>query len=237
MANTKPPARRHPPRGVELIYEDDDLLVVDKPAGLLTVPTATEKVKTAHAAVTEYIRKGSGKSRRQMFTVHRLDQWTSGVLIFAKSQDIKDRLQSQWADTEKIYAAIVHGTPVPPEGVITSYLVENERFVMYSTPDPTKGKLAKTGYKVVKSNALMSLLKIDLLTGRKNQIRIQMAEKGHPVVGDRKYGKDRDNCRRLALHSESIRFAHPVGGQSILVQAPVPLYFKELMAGKSSTLR
>lgn len=237
MAKEKQSTRKHLARGVEMLYEDDALVVVNKPAGLLTVATPTEKVKTAHAVMTDYIRKGSAKSRKQVFTVHRLDQWTSGVLIFAKSQEIKDALQAQWKETQKKYAAVVYGQMTPKEGVITSYLAENERFVVYVTKDKAKGKLAQTGYKVVRENAEMSLLEISLLTGRKNQIRVQMADQGHPVVGDRKYGNEKDNCRRLALHSQSICFRHPVSGEPVSVEAAVPAYFKELMAGKSSALR
>jgi RluA family pseudouridine synthase len=237
MVNRKPSARKHPSRGVEILYEDDDLLAVDKPAGLLTVSTPTEKVKTVQAVLTDYLRKGSLKSRKRVFTVHRLDQWTSGVLLFAKSEAVKDRLQEQWPDTEKTYLTVVHGRMTPAEGVITSYLAENARFVVYSTTDATKGKLAKTGYKTVMENDRFSLLEIDLLTGRKNQIRVQMADAGHPVAGDRKYGNAGDGCRRLALHSKSIRFSHPVSGEPVAVEAPVPAYFRELMAGKRSTMR
>ncbi len=231
MAKTKQSTRKHLPRGVEMLYEDNDIVVVDKPAGLLTVGTPTEKINTAHAVLTDYIRKGSSKSRKRVFTVHRLDQWTSGVLVFAKSQDIKDRLQERWKDTEKKYVAVVHGRLTPQEGVITSYLAENKAFVVYSTT-AAKGKLAQTGYKVLREAAQFRLLEIALLTGRKNQIRVQMADKGHPVVGDRKYGKNKDGYRRLALHSKSISFKHPVSGERLTVEAPVPAYFKELMAQK-----
>jgi tRNA pseudouridine32 synthase/23S rRNA pseudouridine746 synthase/23S rRNA pseudouridine1911/1915/1917 synthase len=216
MVNRKQSTRQHLSRGIEMLYEDEALLAVDKPAGLLTVSTPTEKVKTAQAVLTEYIRKGSAKSRKQIFTVHRLDQWK---------------------DTEKTYVTVVYGHLSPKEGVISSYLAENARFVVYSTTDAKKGKLAQTGYKVVMENDQFSLLEIALLTGRKNQIRVQMADKGHPVVGDRKYGKEKDSYRRLALHSKSVRFSHPVSGEPVAVEAPVPAYFKELMAGKSSTLR
>jgi RluA family pseudouridine synthase len=229
--------RKHLPRGLEILYEDDDLLAVDKPAGLLTVEMPFEKTRTAHAVLTDYIRKGSSKSRKQIFPVHRLDQWTSGVLLFAKSQDIKDRLQAQWKDIEKKYMAVVHGRLTPKEGVITSYLAENRFLVVYSTKDAAKGKLAQTKYKVLAENANFSLLEITLLTGRKNQIRVHMADKGHPLAGDRKYGKKTDNFRRLALHSRSICFKHPVRGEPLTVEAPVPAYFKELMAGKSSAVK
>ncbi|TFG48295.1 MAG: RNA pseudouridine synthase, partial [Candidatus Brocadiia bacterium] len=184
-------------RGLEILYEDNDILLADKPAGLLTVGTSTNKTRTATYILTDYVRKGCLKSRKQIFVVHRLDQWTSGVLLFAKSEDVKDRLQAQWKDTKKKYIAVVHGQLVPKEDIITSYLSENSAFVVYSTTDTVKGKLAHTAYKVLKETKQLSLVEIDLLTGRKNQIRVHMADKGNQVAGDRKYGKD-DGFSRLA---------------------------------------
>jgi len=221
--------KRHLPKGLEIIYEDRDILVVDKPAGLLTVGTQTNKTRTAYYILTDYVRKGSLKSRKQIFTVHRLDQWTSGVLVFAKSEEVKERLQDQWKDTEKKYIAVVYGRPAEKEGIISSYLTENKAYTVYSTTDATKGKLAQTAYKVLKETEQFSLLEINLLTGRKNQIRVHLADKGHPVAGDRKYGKDKDGYRRLALHSQSISFRHPTGGEQMTFEAKVPSYFHKLM--------
>ena len=218
----------HLPRGLEILYEDNDILVVDKPAGLLTVSTPTDKTRTAHYILTDYVRKGCAKSRNRSFTVHRLDQWTSGVLVFAKSEEVKLRLQARWKDAQKKYLAVVHGRPSPKEGIITSYLAENKAFVVYSTTNPAKGKLAQTAYKVLKETGRFSLLEITLLTGRKNQIRVHLADKGHPVVGDRKYGKD-DGYRRLALHSKSISFKHPADGRLMTFQTNLPNYFNDLI--------
>ena len=144
--------RRHLPQGLEILYEDKDILVVNKPAGMLTVATETNKTKTAYWFLMDYVRKGSVKSRNRIFIVHRLDQWTSGVLLFAKSEEIKFVLQAGWKETKKKYAAIVHGQLAKKEGVITSYLAENAAYVVYSTKDATKGKLAHTAYKVLKEN-------------------------------------------------------------------------------------
>jgi 23S rRNA pseudouridine1911/1915/1917 synthase len=223
-------ANKHLPRGLEILYEDADILVVNKPAGLLTVATATNKTRTAHYLLTDYVRKGYSKSRNRLFTVHRLDQWTSGVLVFAKSEEIKSRLQAQWKETEKKYLAVVHGRLTQKSGIITSYLAENKAFVVYSTLDPAKGKLAQTAYKVLKETHSFSLLEITLLTGRKNQIRVHLADKGHPVVGDRKYGRAGDNFKRLALHSKSISFKHPVTGRLLTFHAKPPAYFRDLLA-------
>jgi tRNA pseudouridine32 synthase/23S rRNA pseudouridine746 synthase/23S rRNA pseudouridine1911/1915/1917 synthase len=220
---------KHLPRGLEILYEDRDILAVDKPAGLLTVGTEANKFKTAYYILTDYVRKGSLKSRNRIFIVHRLDQWTSGVLIFAKSEEVKYRLQAQWKHTEKKYVAVVYGQFAQKEGIITSYLSENKAYVVHSTTDVTKGKLAQTAYKVLKETRQFSLLEINLLTGRKNQIRVHMADKGHPIVGDRKYGKTKDGYRRLALHSKSISFMHPTRGEQVTFEAKVPNYFNTLI--------
>lgn len=223
---------RHLPRGLEILYEDSDILVVNKPAGLLTVGTDSNKTRTAYYILTEYVRKGCAKSRNRIFTVHRIDQWTSGVLVFAKSEEVKLQLQEQWKDTEKKYLAVVHGRLNQKEGIITSYLAENKAYVVYSTTDPTKGKLAHTAYKVLKETAQFSLLEVGLLTGRKNQIRVHLADNGHPVVGDRKYGKAKDGFKRLALHSKSIFFKHPTTGRQMTFQTKLPAYFTQLLANK-----
>jgi RluA family pseudouridine synthase len=236
MLKKKHATSKHLPRGLEILYEDRDILVVDKPAGLLTVGTETNKFKTASYILTDYVRKGSLKSRNRIFIVHRLDQWASGVLIFAKSEEVKLHLQAQWKGTEKKYIAVVHGHLAPKEGIITSYLSENKAFVVYSTTDVTKGKLAKTAYKVLKETKQFSLLEINLLTGRKNQIRVHMADKGHPIVGDRKYGKTKDGYMRLALHSKSISFKHPASGERMTFEAKVPDYFNKLIDNIQDTV-
>jgi tRNA pseudouridine32 synthase/23S rRNA pseudouridine746 synthase/23S rRNA pseudouridine1911/1915/1917 synthase len=222
-------AGKYLPRGLEILYEDKDILVVNKPAGLLTVGTANNKTRTAYYVLTDYVRKDYSKSRNRIFIVHRLDQYTSGVLVFAKTEEAKFRLQSQWKDTEKKYVAVVYGQLAKKEGVITSYLAENKAYIVYSTKDATKGKLAHTAYKVLKESRQFSLLEINLLTGRKNQIRVHMADKGHPVAGDRKYGKARDGFRRLSLHSKSISFKHPASGEQMTFETKVPNYFNDLI--------
>jgi len=224
--------KKYQPKGLKIIYEDDYLLVVDKSAGLLTVGTATNKTKTANYILSEYIRKGNPKSRKQVFTVHRLDQWTSGLLIFAKSEEIKDQLQANWKETEKKYITVVHGRLNPKEGVITSYLAENNAMTVYSTKDTKKGKLSHTAYKVLKETERLSLVEVTLLTGRKNQIRVHMADKGHPIVGDRKYGNEKDKDANLALHSRSISFKHPVDGRQMTFETKIPEKYKRLLDNK-----
>ncbi len=237
MPKRKRSTNRHLPRGLEILYEDKDILVVGKPAGLLTVATETNKSRTACHILTDYVRKGCLKSRNRIFIVHRLDQWTSGVLIFAKSEEVKLRLQAQWKDTEKKYVAVVYGRLAKKEDSITSYLAQNKAYVVYSTTDATKGKLAHTAYKVLKETKQFSLLEISLLTGRKNQIRVHMADKGHPIVGDRKYGKPGDVHKRLALHSKSISFKHPATGKQMTFETRTPAYFNKLIDSNADLVR
>ena len=223
---------RHLPRELEILYEDTDIIVIDKPAGLLAVGTETNKTKTAYYILTDYVRKGCAKSRNRVFIVHRLDQWTSGVLIFAKSEKIKLRLQEQWKETQKKYLAVVHGRLDKKEGVISSYLAENKAYVVYSTKDPAKGKLSHTAYKVLKETGQFSLLEVNLLTGRKNRIRVHLADKGHPIAGDRKYGNAEDGCKRLALHAKSISFKHPTTGELMTFETKTPAFLDDLMRNK-----
>jgi tRNA pseudouridine32 synthase/23S rRNA pseudouridine746 synthase/23S rRNA pseudouridine1911/1915/1917 synthase len=229
MFKKKRAARKYLSRGLEILYEDRDILVVDKPAGLLTVRTETNKFKTAEYILTDYVRKGSLKSRKRIFVVHRLDQWTSGVLVFAKSEEVMSFLKTQWKHTEKKYVAVVYGHLAQKEGIISSYLAEDKAHDVYSTTDATKGKLARTAYKVLKETKRFSLLEIHLLTGRKNQIRVHLADEGHPIVGDRKYGKITYGYERLALHAKSISFKHPTSGEQMTFEIKVPNYFNKLI--------
>ena len=184
------PRPKHGPRGLPLLYEDRDLLVVIKPAGLLTIGTERDKSRTAHYLLNDYVRKGDPKSRNRVYVVHRLDQDTSGVLLFAKSEQAKVFLQDHWEQTEKHYLAVVHGRVTPAAGTISTYLAENSAQRVYSTPDAARGKLSHTAYTVVREGRGFSLLDVHLLTGRKHQIRIHMAHLGHPIVGDKLYGCD-----------------------------------------------
>ena len=161
--------------------------------------------------------------------MHRLDRDTSGIVIFAKTEDAKYRLQDQWDEAEKKYLAIVYGRLPEKSGVITSYLAENSAHVVYSTKDKSIGRLSTTAYKVLKETRDYSALEIDLVTGRKNQIRVHFADIWHPVVGDRKYGKERDEHKRMALHARSISFLHPWSGRRMLLEAKIPSYFTGLV--------
>jgi tRNA pseudouridine32 synthase/23S rRNA pseudouridine746 synthase/23S rRNA pseudouridine1911/1915/1917 synthase len=220
------------PYGLAVLYEDQDIIVVDKPPGLLTVGAGTDEsrqTRTACFVLTDYVRKRCARSRKRVFVVHRLDRETSGVLIFAKSPEAKLRLQERWKATKKKYLAAVHGRCEKMSETITSFLAENKAYFVYSTPDPARGKLAETAYRVVKQTRHFALLEVDLLTGRKNQIRVHLAGIGHPVVGDRKYGRRDDSFAHLALHARSISFPHPFSGKELTFTAKVPTYFQKLV--------
>ena len=219
--------------GIEIIYEDRDILVIDKPPRLLTMASATERENTAYHILTDYVRKGCAKSHKRIFIVHRLDRDTSGIVIFAKTETAKKYLQDQWDKTEKKYLAVVYGKLSEKSGAITSYLAENAAHVVYSTKDRAKGKLSTTAYKVLKETRDFSVLEIDLVTGRKNQIRVHFAESGHPVVGDAKYGKKDDIHKRMALHARSISFLHPWNGRRMLLEAKIPTYLAGLVGNIS----
>lgn len=234
MASTKRPPAKYQPKGLPVIYEDKDIIVVEKPSGLLTMGTERDKSRTAHSILNEYVRKGDPRSRNRVYIVHRLDRDTSGILIFAKSESAKIFLQGHWDSTDKHYLTIVHGSLAEKTGTISSYLAENSAFNVYSTPDQAAGKLSHTEYTVLKETRGFTLLDIHLLTGRKHQIRVQLSESGHPVVGDKKYGKSNDQYGALALHARSISFTHPVNGKRLTFETGIPDFFIRLV-GKIDT--
>jgi tRNA pseudouridine32 synthase/23S rRNA pseudouridine746 synthase/23S rRNA pseudouridine1911/1915/1917 synthase len=214
---------RYVPAGIKILYEDRDIIVIDKRAGLLSVKANYESQHTAHQLLTNYVRKGNPKARTNLFVVHRLDRETSGVLIFAKSYEIREKFAAQWEHVEKKYIAVVHGHLAEKSGIIESYLAEDDEYRMQSVQNPKDGDFARTKYKVIKESKHYSLLEIELLTGKKNQIRVHLSENGHPIVGDKKYRTDAKG--RLALHAVSIRFKHPFNGQEMIFETKIPGYF------------
>ncbi len=223
------PNRRFLPRGLIILHEDEDILVVEKPAGFLTMGTEKEKTRTVYHALTDYVRRGIAWSRERVFIVHRLDRDTSGILVFARNIRAKTALQGDWKNTRKKYLAIVHGRCEKAEDTITSYLAENTAGVVYSTPDVSKGKLSHTGYRVLRLGRRHSLLEVDPRTGRKNQIRVHLADIGHPVVGDSKYGMPDKSHKRLALHAATLTFQHPSNGKVMTFETPAPEYFEQIL--------
>ena len=230
--NFKGPSKKHQPFGMTILFEDRDIIVVDKMDGLLTVSSDKVKEKTAHFLLNNYVRKGNDRSKNRVFIVHRLDRDTSGILIFAKTEKAKQYLQEEWSNFEKTYIAVVQGKLSENKGIISSYLVENRAHRMYSVNDPSKGKLAKTGFEVIGQSTKYTLLKINLLTGRKHQIRVHFLEKGHPVLGDKIYGKADKAMRRLCLHASSLTISHPFTKKTMTFETTTPSYFGTLVKTK-----
>ncbi|ASN06943.1 RluA family pseudouridine synthase [Virgibacillus necropolis] len=208
--------------GLSIIHEDKDIIVINKDAGLLSIASAKEKDLTAHSQLMDYVRIANPKNR--IFVVHRLDRDTSGVMVFAKNEKVKRTLQDNWKRIvkERTYTAIVDGTVKKPEGTITSWLKESSTLVMYSSPKEGDGLRAVTHYQKQLSNKHFSLLKVNLETGRKNQIRVHMNDIGHPVVGDKKYGSNTNAIGRLGLHASVLAFEHPGTGKLLRFEADVP---------------
>jgi len=219
-------------KGIKVIHEDDDVIVIEKDAGLLTIADHTEQDMTAYRQVTRYIQQLHPK--RQIFIVHRLDRDTSGLLIFAKSQEVQQKLQKSWETSvkERTYIALVEGT-VKEGGTVTSWLTEGKTYKVHSSPVDNGGKKAITHYKVLKSSRDFSMLRVNLDTGRKNQIRVHMQDIGHPVVGDKKYGSRLNPARRLGLHAHAIKFVHPRTGKMMRFESKAPAAFlKVFKSGK-----
>lgn len=224
------PRRHHPLRGLEILHEDRDLLVVCKEPGLLTVSWDGDRNATAERLLTNYLRKGSNRAWIRAYTVHRLDRETSGLLIFAKSGFIQQKLKDNWQAVEKHYTAVVHGSLAEKSGRFAGYLAEDADQFVHVTTDADKGKWAETLYRVVRETPRFSELDVTLVTGRKNQIRVHLAEAGHPVAGDTKYGKKRDGVARMALHARTLSFPHPHDGRPMSFEAPVPAEILALVA-------
>lgn len=231
MKNNSRVPRKRRPQGVEILFEDRDIIVIDKAAGLLTWSPHRDQRQTVERILTDYLRKGNARSRLRAYTVHRLDRDTSGLLVFAKSEKVQQQLKNNWRDTEKHYFAVVHGTPVQKEGMLSCYLAEDKDQLVYVTKNKDEGKLAESRYSVLKETTGYSALDVMLLTGRKNQIRVQFADAGHPIVGDPKYGKKDDRFQRMALHAMHLEFEHPFSGRRMIFDSPVPEPLLRLVGG------
>ena len=213
-------------KNIDIIYEDKDIIVINKPSGLLTVATEKEKNKTAYHLVMEYLKKKNKNNR--IFIIHRLDKDTSGIIMFAKNERAKHLYQDNWNDIVKkrCYYAVIDGKMENKEGTIKSYLKENGNMV-YSVKDRS-GKLAITEYKVLKERKNISLLDINLKTGRKNQIRVHMKENKTPILGDLKYGEKSKLINRLALHAYKLELINPVTKKLLTFEINMPNEFKTL---------
>ncbi len=214
---------------LKLIYEDDDIIVINKKNGLLSMATTKERKRTAYYILSEYLKAKDSSNR--IFIVHRLDRETSGLMLFAKSMEVQHRLQQNWNDLviERRYVAVLSGRPKNEVGEVTSYLAESSALIMYSTLDPSKGELATTHYKVLKHGYSGTLVELQLETGKKNQIRIHMKDMFCPIVGDKKYGGNPSSIGRIALHARKIKFMHPITGEEMNFETAVPSQFMKLL--------
>lgn len=211
-----------------IIYEDDEIVAINKPSGVLSIASDREKARTAYRMVNDYVQQKDKHNR--IFVVHRLDEDTSGVLIFAKNPRIKDALQKNWNDIvrKRGYYAIVEGQMEKTQDTLVDYLKENSLNLMYVTNDKKNGKKCITNYKVIKSNKNYSLLDVDIGTGRKNQIRVQLGHRNHHVIGDDKYGEPSNPLKRLGLHAYNLTLVHPITKKVLEFKAPIPSEFNKL---------
>lgn len=219
---------RKPRVKISIVYEDNDILVINKPNGLLTIESDHEKTDTAYKLVLEYMSQKDKHAR--CFQVHRLDKETSGLLLFTKTYELKELLSKNWNTLvkERGYVAVVEGKMPKKEDQIINWLKETDTHLMYNSNKNSDGLKAITNYKVVKETQKYSLLNIIIETGRKNQIRVAMADLGHPVVGDDKYGTPSDPLKRLGLHAATLKFKHPITKEIMSFKAETPAVFKKL---------
>ena len=212
----------------EIVFEDDHLIVVNKPSGLLTIATEKEKERTLYHIVRDYV--VSKNPRGRIFIVHRLDKDTSGIVLFAKDEKTKNQLQEHWNEYVSLreYTAIVSGHPKEESGQIVQYLKETKTNLVYVSRHED-GKKAITNYSTVKSSKHYSMLKITIDTGRKNQIRVAFASKKIPIVGDKKYG-DKTKSNRLFLHANRLKIYYPVIRKDILFEIAIPNEFKKFIS-------
>ena len=212
---------------LDIIYEDDEFIVINKPAGLLSIATDKERENTAYHQLVNYVR--SKNSHNQVFVVHRLDKETSGVLMIAKNIEIRDRLQKVWNEivTKRGYYALVKGQMPKKSDTLVNYLCETSTHLVYIDRGK-EGKKAITNYRVMKENKDYSLLDVSIETGRKNQIRVQLANINHPVIGDDKYGDGSNPLKRLGLHDYCLEFIHPVTKKKMHFEAKMPNNFEKL---------
>ncbi len=223
------------PPGLSIVYEDDWLVVVNKEAGLLTIATENEKERTAFAYLSDYVKFYDRYAK--IFIVHRIDRWTSGLLIFAKDERAQSILRTNWDDMvlSRRYVAVVEGRMAMTEGTVDTWIDENPKTTKMFVCRPRTGKRAITHYRLVDEVPGLSLLELELETGRKNQIRVHMRHIGHTVVGDQKYGSQLDPIGRLCLHARQIEFEHPMTGQVLFFETPIPPEFAKLFRRNNNT--
>lgn len=216
---------------INIVYEDKFIIVVNKPVKLLTISTDNEKEKTLFHKVISY--EKSKHKNNKVFIVHRLDKDTSGLIVFAKNEKIKKELQDNWdKNVKRKYVAVLEGKLEKTSGTIKNYLKETNTFMTFSSNKPDCGKLAITKYKVLNKSKAYTLVDIEILTGRKNQIRVHMNDLDHPIVGDKKYGAKTNPLNRLGLHAYFLEFKHPVTNQLVTFETKMPTLFLNMFTKK-----
>lgn len=208
--------------GITVHYEDADIIVINKPDNLLSIASEAEQEKTAYFQLTDYLRQGQQKARERVWIVHRLDRETSGLMVFAKTAQAKETLQAGWDKAEKRYEAVVEGRLPEDSGTMESDLNETNPFKVFSSPPTEFTRHAITHYRVLARKPTRTLVELTLETGRRHQIRVQLADLGHPIVGDEKYKAKTDPAKRLGLHSSFLRFPHPETGKEMSFTSPLP---------------
>ncbi len=222
---------KHPK--VKIVFEDDYLIVIEKSEGLLAVATESGKEEaTAFHVLLNYLKRKDPRNR--LFIVHRIDRETSGLIMFAKTKEVQLALQDNWHEnvTERVYIAVVEGVPDKEEDTIISYLQESKAFKIHSSKTNSDGQEAITHYRIMRKNDKYAMLKVELETGRKNQIRVHMQEIGHPIVGDKKYGASVSPIGRVGLHARVLAFVHPVTGEHLRFETAIPTKFSGLFHKK-----
>jgi len=215
--------------GMKIFFEDATLIVIDKPENVLSVASEAETKKTAYFQLTDYVRQGRGHARDRIWIVHRLDRETSGLMVFAKTAAAKQTLQAGWDEAEKRYEAVVEGRLAAESGVFESDLDETNPFKVHSSPRRAQARHAITHYRVLARAPRRTLVELTLVTGRRHQIRVQLADAGCPIVGDKKYRARTDPVKRLALHACVLKFPHPVTKKELRFTSPLPRDLARLM--------
>lgn len=215
------------PTSLNIIYEDDDIIVVDKPSGVLTIGTDKHEENTLYREVSHYVKQKKASNR--IFIVHRLDKDTSGVILFCKNQKLKRMFQDHWNEfvLKREYVGVTEGVPKQRKGTVIQYLKENEQYMVYAT-SAKEGKKAITNYEVIEENGKYAYVRFQLETGRKNQIRVACKSLGCPLVGDKKYGAKTNPMHRLLLHASMFSCMHPVTHKKLQFSSKIPKKFQKL---------
>lgn len=218
------------PRELNIVFEDENLIVINKPSGLLTVATDKEKRRTAYSLLSKYVKDENPDNK--IFIIHRIDRETSGLLLFARNEKVKRAIQETWDTTisQRTYVGVVEGEMEQEQGTVTSWLTESKAFKVYSSQNPNQGLKSVTHYKKIRGNKTFTLVQMNLETGRKHQIRVHMQDLNHPIIGDKKYGSNLSPIRRMGLHAQVLAFTHPITGEKCHFETPIPKKFIDLFA-------